>query len=169
MLLNGLQDRVALHRVALGDADGEIAFTVGRDTTNHVLAATESAEDSETVPVRRFDQYFDSSRPGFLKIDVEGFEAPVLAGASAALQSPALFGMLVEDNGGAQRYGRTDSISALMLAHGFTPCSYEPRRRELLPHNGGQGTGNVLFLRDPGMARARIAAAGQFRLVNGWI
>lgn len=167
--LNSLQDRILIHRVALGENVGELSFTSGYDTTNHVVADGEQAQATEVVSVRRFDEFFRPGRPSFIKMDVEGFEAQVLAGSREALSDPSLMGMLIEDNGSDQRYGGDGSVSELILAHGFAIFSYEPLSRTLVSGGNGQSTGNLLFLRDGSAACDRVRSAGRFHLVNGWI
>ncbi len=85
---------------ALGDRDGEIAINVSANTLSssvlgmldrHVKAAPESAYIAqETVPLRKLDtvanHYLTDNVQGiFLKLDVQGFEMPVLAGAQESL------------------------------------------------------------------------------------
>ncbi len=167
--LNGLNDSISFHRVALGGDDGELAFTMGADTTNHVVADGEVAQATEVVPVRRFDEYFAGGQPSFIKIDVEGFEAQVLAGAGNGLRDPALMGLLIEDNGSDHRYGARGSVSDLVRGNGFIEFRYDSSTRTLSPDVSGKATGNLLFLRDQDAASDRVRSARQFQLVNGWI
>jgi FkbM family methyltransferase len=167
--LNGIADRVAVHECALGAQDGVVEFSQGADTTNHVLADGEDRGAADRVAIRRFDEGFRPDRPGFIKIDVEGFEEQVLAGASGALASTALRGVLVEDNGSDGRYGGSHGAPGVLLDAGFSVFRYDPQRRELAPGRVGQGTANLLFLRDAGEAGERVRGARRFKLVNGWI
>lgn len=84
-------------RVAAGDEDGEITINVAGNAgasssalamlETHAYAAPESRYvGTEVVPQRRLDRLLpglgiDSSRPAFLKLDVQGYEAAVLDGA----------------------------------------------------------------------------------------
>lgn len=165
---NSLQGVVAVQEMALGPADGEVSFSRGSDTTNHVMAEGEAGE-MDVVRVGRFDDCFVGDRPSFVKMDVEGFESQVLAGAGAALANASLLGLLVEDNGSGRRYGAEIPIASLLRDHGFEPWRYDPWKRRLVPLLGATQTGNVLFLRHSELAQARVDAAGRFRLVNGWI
>ncbi|MCX7899022.1 MAG: FkbM family methyltransferase [Methylocystis sp.] len=90
--LNGLEDRIDVHEVALSDKNGFAQLELSRDNSgdNRLAAdARECAYDENnrariTVPQRRFDDLFsdlDMSRC-LAWIDVQGFEAAVLAGAT---------------------------------------------------------------------------------------
>lgn len=78
---------VELHTVALGDHDGTTGLHSG---INSGVAEDGAAE--YTVPLRRLDHLL-RERVDFLKIDVEGYEGQVLAGAEALLaeSKPLLF------------------------------------------------------------------------------
>jgi FkbM family methyltransferase len=167
--LNGLERVIEHQRVALGANDGELSFTRGHDTTNHVVAENERPVASETVPVRRFDEFFAARVPSFVKMDVEGFEAQVLAGASSALKDPSLMGLLVEDNGSDHRYGTGGSVSELLVAHGFAVFGYDLATRTLTSGRKERATGNLLFLRNFETASERVRGSRKFQLINGWI
>ncbi len=78
---------VSVHAVALGDHDGETGLQTGINS-----GIVEGASGAYTVPLRRLDNLVDG-RIDFLKIDVEGYEGQVLAGAEHLLTShkPTLF------------------------------------------------------------------------------
>lgn len=73
--------------VALGDRDGvlPIHYNPVGDSRNATLVPKEKAEATVEVPVVRLDQYIEANierpeRVSVIKIDVEGFEFPVLRG-----------------------------------------------------------------------------------------
>jgi len=84
--INGFSN-VTLHAVALGDHEGQTGLQTGINS-----GIVEGAEGPYTVPLRRLDQVV-SGRVDFLKIDVEGYEGQVLAGAESMLAAhkPLLF------------------------------------------------------------------------------
>ncbi len=166
---NGLSGVVEIHRVALGASAGELRFSRGADTTNHVIADGEISAASELVPVRCLDDFFAPGIPSFIKMDVEGFESQVLSGATHALRDPALMGMLIEDNGSHRRYPGARSVSAVAAASGFKIFRYDPEKRLLATGFDAAGTGNLLLLRDAEAVADRVRTARRFRLVNGWI
>ncbi len=80
--------RLTIHALALGDSDGEAVLRVplgrrGRPSRQGAtLADTERTRRGSVemrTPVRRLDS-FDLGDVGFIKIDVEGFEARVIEG-----------------------------------------------------------------------------------------
>lgn len=127
---NGLDAWARARHLALGDAPGEvaIAFDAGNPGETHVNPAADGrgtrvrvatldaalAEESEAAAARPLD---------YLKIDVEGFELPVLRGAVAALaRSPRVAVQTEMREGHAARYGhRLAEIGALMAGLGFRP------------------------------------------------
>lgn len=89
-------------RTAIGDIDGEIAINISKNSVSssilpmlavHRSSAPESEYyASETVKLSKLDTIApaymnESSRSIYLKIDVQGFESQVLAGASQTLAS----------------------------------------------------------------------------------
>jgi FkbM family methyltransferase len=167
--LNRLGGRVVLRRCALGGQDGEVRFTKNLDTANHV-ATEDGFGTTESVPIRRFDDFYLHGRPSFIKIDVEGYESQVLSGATSALNDPYLIGVLMEDNGVGNRYKTHSSAAEILKRHGFKPFRYNPLTRDLMAKEIGAGRfGNILFLRDPALAIERVRDAPRFQLINGWI
>lgn len=85
---NRLEESVRIHPVAVGEKAGSVRLDPGLNGVVTELGALE-------VPVRRLDDLDDlHDRPvDFLKIDVEGYEGPVLRGAARILarDRPALF------------------------------------------------------------------------------
>ena len=93
----GNRSNVQLHNIAVGDADGLTKLRITRDTTGaSVLPPREEMRDligqnwtveSEIeVPLTTLDTLLaDAAEISLLKIDVQGFEKAVLAGASRCL------------------------------------------------------------------------------------
>jgi hypothetical protein len=100
---------------------------------------------------------------------VEGYELPVLRGASRVLSSPNLAALLVETNEAAHAYGfGEDQVLALLAERGFRPHRYDLRSRELAAIEGVSRTdNNTLFVRDADAVRRKLKAAPRID-VNGW-
>ena len=167
--VNGLLERVRAHNLGLGRGEGRLRFTGGLDTVNHVLAAGEAADGVVEVPVRTLDAVLAGQSPTLIKIDVEGFETEVLAGAERALADPGLLAVIMELNGSGGRYGfDEEALHRDLLGHGFATYRYRPFERKLEPlHGARSGGGNTLYVRDAARLAARVRTAPRYRLGTG--
>lgn len=167
--VNGLGERALALNLGLGSADGQLRFTGGLDSLNHVLSESEEAVDVLEVNVRPLDSVLDGQSPTVMKIDVEGFESEVLAGASHALSDPELLAVVMELNGSGDRYGfDEDALHHEMLERGFGTWRYSPLERLLHPlHGARSGKGNTLYVRDLDRLTERVRSAPRFRLGTG--
>lgn len=128
------------HGYGLGHADGSAQIGVAGNSYSssllemlpaHLAAAPESAYvRRETVPMRRLDSVIDEVCPApaglYLKLDVQGFERQVLAGAQAALSRVRVLQLemsLTPLYAGAASFGE---LHALVEARGFVPFALEP-------------------------------------------
>ena len=115
--LNGFS-HVMLRAEALGDSDGSALFVVSENSTFSHLAAvgdTGEARGEIRVELRRLDTLLDGSglpRPDLVKIDVEGAELQVLAGAASMLRllKPVV---LIE------LHGTNDGVANCLSAAGY--------------------------------------------------
>jgi len=157
--LNAVQDRLALVPMAVGDHDGQALFTDDHLPTSHLVDAGngDGSGAAREVPVVRLDSYdadVDGApalgRVGLIKVDVEGHELAVLAGAAGVLarDRPAL---VVEVN---------EPVAPLVVwieAQGYVPVHYDRDRRELVRRDPPtERGGNVLLVPDLDEARARL-------------
>ena len=147
--VNHLQALAVVHDVALGARNGEIAFTVGLDTTNHVAAAQD--QRVRMVAVRRLDDIADAAHPTLVKLDVEGFEEQVLLGASHVLSSPSLLAV--------QSELCSPFVQTTLASFGFKPFFYDPMARRLSQEQCGYGMSNALFIRDHASVMDRVRQA----------
>ncbi|MFO0991227.1 MAG: FkbM family methyltransferase [Hyphomicrobiales bacterium] len=114
--INDLADKVEIHRCALGAEKGQIRFTRDYDTTNRVA---KEGEDAIVVEVDTLDNRIGSRQPAMLKIDVEGHEKEVLAGAQETLACKSLRAIIIET-------AEPDAISATLLPFGFSKWARSP-------------------------------------------
>lgn len=159
--LNGLEEKVDCHNFGVGREEGVLLFTSDQNTTNHALAAGETSAAATEVRMVNLDSMFEGADPFLLKIDVEGFETPVLEGAMKILANPALKAVIMELNGSGSRYGfDEEAILAKMLALGFQTYGYDAFTRRLLPLEGKNAdAGNTLFIRDEPLVADRLRSA----------
>jgi FkbM family methyltransferase len=169
IVLNGLDGRARAVPVALGAADGRVTMTAGLDVVNHVLGRDETAATSVSVAVTTLDALLSArpSGPFFVKVDVEGYEAAVVAGATATLRSPELLGLLLEMTPQAHRYAFDDGdLHAHLLSQGLHAFDYDLATRTLTPREAPIRRGNMLYLRDVDAARARTSTAAPLRVLD---
>ncbi len=158
---NRVEDRVQVVESSVGAASGMVRFSVGRDTTNHVL---EAGDDTGCeIVVEPLDTIVGEGTPTLIKIDVEGYEPHVVAGAHRVLAQPTLRALLIETV--------DEEILAQLTGVGFRRARYEPfsRRLDWADAVVAPATGNTLFVRDLETCRARIAAAPRRRVLGQMI
>jgi FkbM family methyltransferase len=145
----------AAPRMALGDQDGDVTINIAGNsasssilpmTDKHRGAAPESTYvGSEHVEVRRLDgirhPFIESAAAPFLKIDTQGFETQVLAGAAAIL--PRIVGVQLEMSLRHLYEGQTlwRDVVASLEAAGFelwaiVPGFFDPATGRMLQCDG---------------------------------
>ena len=85
LVLNSIPNAIT-YAMALGDTEGECLFPVldYSQPLNFGGVGADMVDEGEAVPLGRLDD-FGLERVDFIKIDVEGFEAKVLAGAAETI------------------------------------------------------------------------------------
>jgi FkbM family methyltransferase len=131
--INNIESNVRTLNIGAGKAVGVLNFTQSLDTVNHVLAINENATNVINVEISTLDILCDDICPAILKIDVEGFETEVLAGARNLIRQSELKAIIIELNGSGMRYGFNDmEIHKELISEGFLPYSYDPFARKLI-------------------------------------
>lgn len=172
--LNGLSSHVDVRRQAVGSHAGRVLVTTDRDTTNRVVSATAPTHegdlsDSAEVEVVRLDDH-DLLRGQIgrilLKVDVEGYETEVMAGAQGLLADGRLIGVIIEINGSGNAFGHSDQqIIDQLHDVGLTEVSYDPISREL--REGTTTEQTRIFIRDLDEVRRRVVSADRSTLGTG--
>lgn len=139
---------VVLHRYAVGDVDADVFITRGRDTTNQVTSQVADGVLTEPVRMVRLDTVLSDIEVAVVKIDVEGYEPGVLAGAWELVRrcNPAL---IVERN----------DLTKLARFFGdveYQPCHYLPDRRELVAGDVSAGGGRNVVAVPAAMLRTAV-------------
>lgn len=164
---NHLGSQVRLERCVLGESSGTARVSIGLDCVNHVLTNGEAA-DAVEVPRYPLDKLLVTERPALIKIDVEGYEYPVLRGAEKTLADQSLQAAIVETNGSGRRYGHSDEeVIELLHAQGFEPFQYDAFRRKLVAATQtARSTGNTLFVRDTDFVQDRLRHAARTMILG---
>lgn len=120
---NGLGQAMALH-TALGEAPGELVMAFNEANPGETHVGTEGS--GARVAVQRLDDVLAGlgvAQARYLKIDVEGFELPVLRGAAGLIA--ASLGIAVQTEllqRHADRYGyRLEAVGELLQGLGLRP------------------------------------------------
>jgi hypothetical protein len=84
-----------------------------------------------------------------IKVDVEGWTEPVLAGATEVLRRSQPTALIVEIDGGGERYGFDDEAThSDLLDLGYQSVDYSPFERHLCKREGRRRHGNTLYVND---------------------
>ena len=118
------------------------------------------------VPVGKLDTIVGDRNPALMKIDVEGYETEVLAGADKVLKLASLKAIIIELNGSGSNYGYDEkNIHQLLLKHEFRPYLYDPGKRVLSIMNNF-GTTNTIYLKDPEFVSERVTKAEPVKILE---
>jgi FkbM family methyltransferase len=163
--LNRIGDRVCIEPYAAGRAPGSVSVsTEGPSAMHHIGPGSSFSSlpaEMRLVEMRTVDSY--GLRPAIMKIDVEGYEAEVLAGAMETVSRPELVAIITENNDSADNYGDgLLSVASFMSYHGFTAVTYRPWQRRISPRD--KRSDNTLYLRDSAKAAQRVSEAQSFRV-----
>ena len=165
--LNRIDSLVDCRNIGIGAKSGNVEFSTGNDTTNRVLNAGETSNDSITVGIDSLDSILEHlETPALIKIDVEGFGKMVIEGAEKTLRNPGLHAVIMELNGSGNFYGFDEKhLVETMSAYGFSAFRYDPWTRKLDSLEGSNhNPGNTLFLRDTDHVLERLKFANPFRV-----
>ena len=155
--MNFLEEKVEVYQCAVGNASGVIRFTADQDTTNRVVQGGYAGRSIE-VPVNTLDGILARRSTIMWKIDVEGFEREVLAGAANALRDEHLNVVLLESD--------DDQLRCAMTAAGFQRTMYDPFRRDLRLADGRASAGNNLWVRNISIVQAQCQAAPKHEILG---
>ena len=167
IFLNELGNLVTSLQKCVGSNHQQVNFTLNEDTTNHI----EKLETAFTTIVEtvKVDDFLNSFKPTFLKIDVEGFETEVLKGAVETLANKELNVIIIELNGSGLRYGYDEEfIHKLLLSFSFKPYQYFPFDRALIAIDC-YGTLNTIYIKDVNLALKKIKSSKKFKIFGEMI
>lgn len=164
--LNGLTQRIERLNVGIGKTTSTLYFSTEHDTKNHVITQP-STRPSESVSIRRLDDILQSRIPRLIKIDVEGWETEVIAGADQVLRSPSPLAVIMEFGEGRHYGFDEDSLHQRMLDYGFETVTYRPLERAIESLQGGRcQSGNVIYLKDVAYFQERVTHAPTYHVAG---
>lgn len=159
---NQLGKRISTKNLAVGDREGEVLMTSLNDCENHIVDGGDT-DTAELIAVQSttLDTLLVGLAPNLIKIDVEGFELPVLLGAKSTFDQSRLFALIIEINGAGEKFGRSDEdIIEALNRYGLSAVHYDPKTRTLesreivRPCNG-----NYIFVTSVEEAQQKIISA----------
>jgi FkbM family methyltransferase len=166
--INNIADKVAAHNIGLGRQEAMLRFTADQDTKNHIIEDENWTGSCIQVPISTLDTILKDKTPTLIKIDVEGWESEVLAGAALALRSTSLLGLIVEMNSSDPAFNvRELAVHECLLDNNFKPYAYSPLTRSvtLLPSKN-LTSNNTIYLRDVDQVSDLLASAPAFQVAG---
>lgn len=167
LAVNNIADRVEAWQVGVGARAGQLEFIADSDTVNRIAEGAARADEKRVIiDLVTLDSALADRGPTVMKIDVEGWEVPVLEGASATLERPELLLCIIEVNDAVESYGYSrEDVHEVMRGFGFRPYTYVPDGRELLS-GVDHDANNVLFIRDLDAVIERVRNAPNRRVLG---
>ena len=111
------------------------------------------------VAIKSVDEELQGVAPILFKIDVEGFEADVLAGAQAILSQKTCLAVIIE--------GQTEFVNHYLCSMGFLEVDYKPFCREISPPSRVKSTNKIWIRKDSFEAVERRVMSAEPRRVYG--
>lgn len=169
IVFNNLQDRAELFNLGVGDKEETLTFSDSLDAVNHVIHEADFSGKTTSVPVNSLDNLLIGRNINLLKIDVEGFEANVINGASQTLERPELKVIIMETNGLSDHYEYGQNyIHDKLLSLDFVPFNYHPGERKLTKITSTNPE-NTIYVRDLSFVEHRIQNSRKIKVGNDLI
>ena len=167
--INTLDNKVKAMNFGLAEKNGTVHFSSNLDVRNHVLLENKENLPSIEINVLTLDNVLEGKSPTIIKIDVEGFETHALIGAKDVINNPSLIAVIIETNGGGERYGKKDNeIHKLLTSKGFNSFEYDPLKRKLKPlQERHRKSSNTLYLKQLDEITRRVSRNNKFILGTG--
>jgi FkbM family methyltransferase len=138
--LNGLEHLVTMHDFAVSDIPGRATITTGFGSGNRVVGEDVASLSTATVQMTTLDAWAegrDLEQLLLIKIDAEGMDEQVLAGATNLLRhhEPALI---------MEYWDGTATLRARLADVGYAMYRYDLCRAELVAMQSATGWGNLI-------------------------
>jgi len=158
--LNCFENLVDARNIAVGDQQGRLRMTSGYGAMNHViLNEIKTGERWVEVETNTLNHLAASLSPSLIKVDVEGYQDPVIRGADEILSKDSVLALILEI--APSEMGTHQKV----LDFGFKPFGYSPFLRELTPlHSINPNGPNTLYVRDAEKAGKILKSAPAFKV-----
>ena len=128
---NSIQN-VTAYQFGLSDSDASLGFVDGLDQVSHL--AEPGVAGTTNIRVRRGADILPPLAYSLAKIDVEGYELPVVRGLTPLLGAEGIPVLAVEINGGSDRFEfSSQELIGVLDVHGYVPMSFSADSGELSP------------------------------------
>lgn len=163
---NGISRRVDARNIGVGNIISRLHFTSTLWSYNHVV--DNPGENTIEVDVLPLDLIIKGAALSAIKIDVEGFEAQVVAGATETFSDPSLQAIVIEIwEGHLARYNSTlaEILTALKKSGFSGPYWHDPKNHELItPGTQEKRKFNQIFIRDFEHVSRRVKSSRRYKI-----
>lgn len=171
--LNNISTRVEALNLGLSDVIGAMRFTKNLDCMNHAIDdenLRNLCEETISVDVSTLDSDLMGRNVHLIKVDVEGYEIPVLRGSLEALKNDSLLAIILEVNSSAVLYGHGYvEIFKILNSMDYVSYSYDPLNRHLTKIDVIDVLGgNIIFIKNIKLVQERLRTSRHYN-VNGTI
>lgn len=168
--LNELESLVKCFQLGFSDSEGILEFSQDKGTMNRVVNGVQS---SILVSVQTVDQFIikQNITPKMMKIDVEGFEFPVLKGGLNLFLDQNCEVIIIELNGSGRKYGfRDEEVHEFLISSKFQPVIYHPFQRTIEKLSTyRQDTFNTIYVKNVDQVQRRLRQAPRIKVLNQFI
>ena len=117
------------YNVGLWDRDGELDFYVSSHHADSSLIEPPSYDEVVRVPTKRLDELLPDTRIRLLKLEAEGAEPEVIAGAEGILQNIEYVSADLGPERGIEQTSTLGDVTNFLLARGFEIVATGPMKR----------------------------------------
>lgn len=152
--LNNLNNKVTTINIGISNNDKNRNFVYDRGAVNRVALPHES--NIVTLPTKKLDDIIKIDRKTVVKIDVEGYETPVIEGMAHSLSNDNLLVLFIETKEHGLKYGFNEQLMhKRLLSYGFSSVTYDPINRKLNPIKQPNYP-NTIYLRNLSFVKKRL-------------
>jgi len=147
IILNNVKEKVKSYMMGLSDSPGELFFTTNLDTVNHVTFINDKNKNLTKVKIDKLDNFNIKGKNILIKIDVEGYEIPVLIGSANLFLNNNVMAVIIETNSSGINYGYNDEqIFSFFAKMGYKAYIFNAENNEL--SDVTLGNNNTIFIKN---------------------